>query len=349
MIKPKMNIMTSADDGIAEYILPQLASLSVTNNRYNIDFYLFHSSISDEKIKLIADFAESVHIGFFEVRITDKTPYEQFVKAGGRWPAEAYYTVGLHKFLPETLDRIMYVDAGDAFWNGDCGRFYFADFEDKAAVATMYRSKITRSAIGFPQALPLEKADLDNPQYRALIVRGAFSSGTVLYNLEKIRGGGYEFEDFAALTGKIAELSGTDTGIYFGDQGLLSAAYLGDVKYWGFPSCVHISEQHGSIYNFTAYNHEMSMIIFKKDVPPGYIWIEPVIVHFDAPEWKPWKPKYNEAQIKEILYPDPNEWHIPDSIEDWQSVYWDYVRMTPIYEQMEKAVLAHCKGNNITK
>jgi lipopolysaccharide biosynthesis glycosyltransferase len=346
MKKFQMNIMTSCDDGIAEHILPQLASLAATNSRYDLHFYLFHTDISDEKIALIGSFAESVGITFHNTVITDTAPYEHFAKLGGKYPEEAFYTIGLEKYLPPDMDRILYIDAGDIIINGELARYYFDDFEGKAIIAASANPKvrILNNRVSIEE---FTAEDLAHPQLRKFMTTGIINSGVVLYNLPHIRENDYSTENFTVLADALNAGNTGEKPAFFADQGLLSVGYLGDQKLFGFPQCVFnqaIRTQGSPPVWFTLpipYNYTAGSML-------GYsplLSCEPIVLHFDFPQWKPWKPDFTEGELLRISSPDYAEsFMFPCSMKDFQAIYWKYAHMTPIYEKLRNAALEHCKN-----
>jgi lipopolysaccharide biosynthesis glycosyltransferase len=340
-----MNIMTSCDDGIAEHILPQLASLAATNGRYDLHFYLFHTDITDEKIALIGNFAESSGITFHNTVITDTAPYEHFAKLGGKYPKEAFYTIGLEKYLPPEMDRILYIDAGDIIVNGDLARFYFDDFEGKAIIAAAANPKV-RTVNNRVSIEEYTAEDLAHPQLRKFMTTGIINSGMVIYNLPHIRENDYSTENFTALADALNAGNISGEPAFFADQGLLSLGYLGDSKLFGFPQCIFVdtgtSIEHPNFltlpipYNFTAgYMYALSPLIS----------FEPVVFHFDVSRWKPWKPDFTEDVFLLISSPGyTDNITFPFLMTDFQAIYWKYAQMTPIYEKLRGAALAHCRS-----
>lgn len=59
-------------------------------------------------------------------------------------------------------------------------------------------------------------------------------------NLDKMRRDAYRIEEYVRLARQLEQLSPRQNRAFLGDQGLLSAAYVGDVKYYGFPDTVDL-------------------------------------------------------------------------------------------------------------
>ena len=69
----RINIMTSCDNNLIKYIYVQLKTLSVY--------------------------------------IEDTSGYMELASKGGGWVGEAYFSLLCHEYLPESVDRILYIDA----------------------------------------------------------------------------------------------------------------------------------------------------------------------------------------------------------------------------------------------
>ncbi|GAY77986.1 hypothetical protein NBRC111894_3540 [Sporolactobacillus inulinus] len=120
------------------------------------------------------------------------------------------------------------------------------------------------------------------------ICRGLFNSGSYIMNLNKIRAAQLTIDDFVAFSQMLCTYSKKkDTSnIYFGDQGLLSAAFVGDIKIFNYP---HICNLWYMPYNFCIWYYDRM-----RESPP----YQPVIVHFAADiKIKPW----------DVVYPIPLE------------------------------------------
>jgi lipopolysaccharide biosynthesis glycosyltransferase len=346
MKKLKMNLLTSCTDGIAHLILPQLESLAATNSRYELSFYLFHTDVSDKNLKALAGYAERVGISFFEVRITDTAPYELLASHGGRWPKEAYYYIGLERYLPPDMDRIMYIDAGDNYINGDLGRYYFSDFYGKSLTALMYSCWNAKDENGY-QIREFNAEDLENPKAFSQIARGAIYGSSMIFNLEKIRSGAYSVENFVELA-KTLVLMIRSNNPYFGDQGILSVAYLEDVNLYGFPELLAMNfDEQGCEQGLFTYVVPYCFAVAAMIEERFEFAYEPVIIHFDFPEWKPWKPSFTPEEFEALSSPGYTD-SLPylKTMADYHAKYWDYVRPTPIYEELREQARKYCEKNS---
>ncbi len=79
-----------------------------------------------------------------------------------------------------------------------------------------------------------------------------------------------------------------NTAVYFGDQGLMSAAFVDDVKFYDYP---RIRDLWYMPYNFCLWYYD------RKNEKPKY---QPAIIHF-AGAFKPWDVEYH-IEIKRFSH-----------------------------------------------
>jgi len=294
--KRRINIMTSCDDCYAKLIPVQL--LSIADNllshpqNYEVHFYLFHDRVSKESIEHLRSYSDTLGIAFCEVKITDTEPYMELASKGGNWPHEAYYSLVCHNHLPFEVDRVLYIDAADVLILGDIGEFYFADFDGCTIAATCVQYK--KTAAGYVTAL--KSSDLRDDYLRFMIIRGSiFNSGSYLMNLDKMRRENFSLNEYIALKKSLEDIYPGVEKIYHGDEGFLGAAFVGDIKYFGYPETKDVLYQP---YNFclSFFNHSVN------ETRGGNPWYVPRILHF-AGCIKPWKlTSENEKDLK------PGQW-----------------------------------------
>ena len=193
--------------------------------------------------------------------------------------------------LPDEIDRVLYLDAGDTLIVGDIAPYYHYDFQGKSLVATGSRYK------PYNGNLELFSADDLGDWKEGLpgILRGIFNSGSYMMNLDKMRKDERTLADYQYLSLKLRELFGDDNhNIYWGDQGLLSATFVGDVRYYGFPEIRNLWYMP---YNFCLWYYD------RMNEKPNY---SPAILHFAGTAFKPWNGTYpiftERFQKKEQLH-----------------------------------------------
>lgn len=273
--------MTSCDERLSRYVAVQLQSIADNLPDHLVHFYLFHSRISEKSLEFLESISRFYqNIVFHVVRIPDPEQYNELAKYSrssqiGGWGGEAYYSFCAWQFLPETLDRILYIDAGDVLITDDISPYYFGDFDNKSLLVTGTVYKIQD---GLPALL--DSDDLLTPPLFKAVCRGLFNSGSYMLNLEKMRRDAVCIQQFIEFSKTLYQINNDSNYVYFGDQGLLSAVYLGDIRYFGYPETTDIWTMP---YNFCMWYFD------QKREKPAY---KPRILHYAAVPFKPWYGKY---------------------------------------------------------
>lgn len=278
--KNHYHIVTSSDSTLVPQIAVSITAMAKNLARDCIDFYLLHSQIAPESIQLLQALCSGYgNIVFHEIRVENSEIFDPFVQAG-RWVRETYFSLCAHQLLPDSLDRVLYLDAGDTLVVGDIAPYYNYDFEDNFLVVTgeKYKEENDRYVM-------FSAEDIKEPSFFSGISEGIFNSGSYVINLQKMRETGIDISDYLSLTERLRSLrrriKGKDEGpVYFGDQGLLSAAWIGKLKYYGYPQVRQLGY---CPYNFTLGYYDYF------DQKPDY---QPAILHFAGVPFKPWKAKY---------------------------------------------------------
>lgn len=277
--RPHYNILTSSDNSLVPAMAVSLTAMAKNLAHAQVDFYLLHSRILPEHIQMLSALCSGYgNITLHEVRVPDPEAYDPLVQAG-RWYRETYYPLCAHRLLPDSMDRILYLDAGDTLVVGDIGPYYNCDFEDQFLIVTPQRYKWKD---GLPA--PYEPDDIfDQENMLPDILEGLFNSGSYMINLKKMREAGINISWYCYLTEQLRKARSEEREgepVYFGDQGLLSVAFVGHLKYYGYPE---IRDRWYNPYNFCIGYYD------QVDQKPEY---EPAVLHFAGVPFKPWKASY---------------------------------------------------------
>jgi lipopolysaccharide biosynthesis glycosyltransferase len=270
------NIMTSCDDNLAPYVAVQLTAMAQNMKTAMVDFYFFHSRVSRKNIEMLTALCGKLGtIRFHEILVPDADIYAELAKYGNGWTGEAYYSLCAHRLLPEEVDRVMYLDAGDTLVLEDVGPYYNYDFQGKSLMVTSSKYKRVDGEVRMLDEQDLGDKDAGLPA----VLRGIFNSGSYVMNLEKMRKDGLTLADYRYLADKLHEALGKDE-VYWGDQGLLSAAFVGDVRCFGYPEIPNI---YFMPFNFCLWYYDHN------DARPSY---SPSVLHFAGTAFKPWNGSY---------------------------------------------------------
>jgi len=327
--KKRINIMTSCDDNLALFILPQLVSIDKNLSHYDVYFYLLHSRIQPENISTLVNFAENqtgINLHVIVVK-ENESFYDSIAQyGGGQWPFEAYYSLRLQDYLPEDIERILYIDAGDVIIDGDIGPYYFDDFEGNSIIATpliFKKNPVSGENTLFTQDDILAIAGKSN----------IFNSGSYVINVDKFRKEGYSTDDYLYLCSVLDDNKESGFVPFFGDQGFLSAAFVEDIKFFGYPQNKDAS--------YMPYNFVTS---FWKDYTCELAY-EPVVIHY-AIRAKPWIVRFSDEVIDAVINnPDFIGNHLIAPIPSiacmtpqhlrMGEIWWEYAMETPIYEEAD--------------
>ena len=199
-----MNILVAFNDNYAMPTKVMLKSL-IEKNHYLLDIYVLYVNLSNESIKYISELnSEAVYIRFIQIDedILDYAPVTEF------YSKEAYIRLFAHDYLPEDIDRILWLDS-DMIVNGDIREFYDQSFNNKFYVA--YKDV-------FQGDSAKKKASLGMPADAAYI-----NSGILLMNIKEIR----KKVKTEMFTGYIKENSDK---IVLPDQDVLNALLYDNIK-----------------------------------------------------------------------------------------------------------------------
>ncbi|MBQ5926960.1 MAG: glycosyltransferase family 8 protein [Clostridia bacterium] len=128
-----MNILTAINKKYMPYFATMIRSLAA-NNPGEHTVYIATKEVTNEDISAYVEQGLlPEHVRFVPVRFCD-----DILKGAptvNRWPTEVYYRIFAKDYLPETVDRVLYLDS-DIIVKGDLSELYNSDFEGNFFVAT---------------------------------------------------------------------------------------------------------------------------------------------------------------------------------------------------------------------
>ncbi|MCL2022911.1 MAG: hypothetical protein FWG82_00885 [Oscillospiraceae bacterium] len=136
-MKKTMNVLLSCDNRIAKYVPTLQVSLYENHPDIDVHIYFMYARVDENTVTVIEDFAGQHGMSFTKIKV-DNRDFEFFGKADPKrlhmFPYEAYYHMLAHEYLPEDLDRIVYLDV-DTLCVGDLFEWYSNDFQDHFYIA----------------------------------------------------------------------------------------------------------------------------------------------------------------------------------------------------------------------
>ena len=166
-----MDILVTFDENYIPPFKTMLKSLMINNPEQNTTFWLIHDGIEEKKLQDLIHFCLSYGAKFEHICISKN--YFENAKITKRYPKSMYYRLLAPLILPETLDKILYLDPDilvinklDSLWKTEFpeGKFYAAASHAIVGYLTDDINKI--------------RLDIDHSY---------FNTGVILMNLTKAR------------------------------------------------------------------------------------------------------------------------------------------------------------------
>lgn len=167
--KYPVNILVTVDENYIPYLNVMLTSLLKSNPDCWFDIYLLHTSVRDEALVKTKEILEPSG-QLISVRANDigleNAPVTE------RYPKEIYYRIFAARYLPDTLDKVLYLDP-DLIVNGSIKALYGLPMEEYYFAAASHIGEFMHKVN--EMRLDLEE---DSPY---------INSGVMLMNLERLR------------------------------------------------------------------------------------------------------------------------------------------------------------------
>ena len=103
-----ISILAALDENYLPRMQVMLTSLYLNNPGERADVYLLHSGIPQEQLAAVKRQLDFMQYGFYPVPV-DKSLFDG-APVTKQYPREMYYRLLAPRLLPETLDRVIYLD-----------------------------------------------------------------------------------------------------------------------------------------------------------------------------------------------------------------------------------------------
>lgn len=251
----KLNLLVTLDTNYIPYLNVMLFSLLRSNPDCFVEVYLLQSSVKERDTistkevlgangKLILLNADEIHL--------EKAP------TTARYPKEIYYRIFAAKYLPKTLDRVLYLDP-DLIVNGSLKELYHLPMDEYYFAAASHTGSFIRK---------MNEIRLDMEEDGLYI-----NSGVMLMNLKRLRAE-QNYDDVFNFIEKRKNL------LILPDQDIISSLYG------------------SKIYALDTYRYNMTERLYKlhspfeKDLDLEWVRAHSVIIHYCGKN-KPWKESYS--------------------------------------------------------
>lgn len=173
-----MNIATALNKKYLFYTVVMLTSLC-ENNKEHIDAYVLHSELEDNDFETMRSALNKYDICMISLKV-DRDRFDWRLPRNTQWSIEAYFRLMLVDLLPETVERLLYLDV-DLIINQSIEEFYHVSFEGDEIISCDdscgQRNWESLSAKQQEMLGPMLKQG-----YRY------FNSGVMLMNIQEMRG-----------------------------------------------------------------------------------------------------------------------------------------------------------------
>lgn len=131
-----MNLLFSIDDMYVDHFKVMLYSLVRQTKNRKLEIYVLQKTLLKRHTELI-QYTQNLEVGYHPIIVGT----EVFAQAPttDRYPDTIYYRLLAHKFLPETLDRILYLDA-DMLCLNDFSSLYDMELGDQLYAAASHNT-----------------------------------------------------------------------------------------------------------------------------------------------------------------------------------------------------------------
>lgn len=250
-----MNILVTLDRGYLKVLPVMLKSLLISDRDSTFDVYVMNSSLTEDDFEYLNNSFDSERIKLIDIKVGGTVLADAPVT--NRYPKEMYYRIFASKFLPDHVDKILYLDPDiiiqkplTSLYNMEIGNMYFAAASHVGNLLT----KVNNIRLN---------TDDESPY---------INSGVILMNIEILR----KEQDFSEVFDYIEKYRKL---LILPDQDVISAVYSDKI--------VPLDPY---IYNMTE-KLLLHPDTIEKNIDMKWIAENTAIIHFCGRN-KPWKERY---------------------------------------------------------
>ncbi len=261
-----MNLLFCIDRKFVKHLVNCLNSILENGGAEHYDIFILHSDLNEDDIYLIRSMtSESISCQFIPI---DPNIFEDFPESS-RYPQQIYYRIISPLLLPESIDRILYLDVDTTVIN-PLNELYESDFDNAAILACSH----VRNALTKFNQLRL-RIDKDVPY---------INSGVMLMNLPILR----ELLNVSDIKEFVRQ---RQYSLFLPDQDILTALYGDKIQ----------------LIDSFKYNMCENLLLFNnvspanKKIDINWIRDNTVIIHYCGRS-KPWNEHY--IGVLNVFYKD---------------------------------------------
>ena len=252
--KEKINILVTLDENYVPYLNIMLSSMLQSNSDCFFDVYLLHSAIGEDKVlktkEILRESGKLIMVKAKDIGLGN-------APTTSRYPEEIYYRIFAAKYLPDTVDKVLYLDP-DIIVNGSLRPLYNMPLDEYYFAAASHTGPFLRK---FNEI----RLDMDDES-------PYINSGVMLMNLKRLREE-QNYEDVFDFIEKRKSF------LMLPDQDIISSLYGSKIL-----------ALDTFRYNMTERLY-LQHAPFEKDFDIDWVKKNSVIIHYCGRN-KPWKPNY---------------------------------------------------------
>lgn len=251
-----MNILVTIDEGYVRPFTVLAKSAVVNNPDYEITFILVHSSIRASVVRELQAYCKKIGSTLLPAAIDEERLLE--APATKRYPREVYYRLLAPHVLPESIERVIYLDC-DMLVIGSLAPLWEIDLHGMAYAAASHSGEN-----GLVNRMN---------QLRLNTTHEYFNTGVLLMDLNRAR-------ELITAEGLIECTEALGRRIVLPDQDVFNVI-CGEC-------CIPIDEE---LWNYDAYNYVRYLTASHGEHDVDWVMENASILHFCWPH-KPWKVPY---------------------------------------------------------
>jgi lipopolysaccharide biosynthesis glycosyltransferase len=300
-----MNILLTINRSFYRQAMVLLQSI-LAHNHVPIDVYIAYSDLQEKEIQALTDFCSRQNIVLHLIQQIDAAFHG--LRIAGPFPYEVYYRILAHEYLPETEERVLYLDS-DIVCNGNLEEFYHMDFEGCYLIACAQDDTFLHEPDAVQKNWDEVKA-----------ARGEyFNTGVLLLNCRRFREEKITLDTYRNTLKRMIPN-------YVFDQGLLNVLFARETKL--------ISAQ---TYNY-RYGKAFLQTTDKTTITPNY---QAKLIHFasEITPYKPWDLLLDDEEVQHyhmnyVQQPPCPNFIVNRDINDLSKIWWHYAEKTPVYDEL---------------
>lgn len=135
-----MNLLVAINQNYINQLNILLKSIQISNPKAKISVYVLHKDLQDKDIEFISCgiFHKQLKLHFIQISNRELEKFPVYEK---RYPVEIYFRIFATKYLPDHIDRVLYLDTDIVVIN-ELKELYQMDFEGNYFIAATHIQKI---------------------------------------------------------------------------------------------------------------------------------------------------------------------------------------------------------------